>query len=1384
MKAYEGNTYSTSAYLVTFMVKKAAGLCFTAMCLVLATFYALPLTAATHDKQKTPFRLTHLAEQFELTQNSITDIMQDSEGFIWVATLGGLHKYDGISFKRVELEGALSNLKTSGGQIQQISALLEDSGGHIWVGAGQGRVFKIDKVKGEITNFTLKLNPDAFAVEQTTINSEKAYGGVTYSILEDDYGRIWLGADQGIAIYNPLTDRIDINPQFDNAPEQWRGVAAMAKDEDGNVWLGTNHGLYLIDFTATKVLKHYRAASNGLGGDTITALLCEQQVLWIGTANNGLTRFDRHSGGFSVYRAIAHDSTTIAANFVRDILRDAKGRLWLALQAGGMALYHPASDNFERFVRDKDNPYGLPNNNVWRLFEDRSNVLWIGTAGAGLVQLVPSARKFEVLKSVPFQQNSLSDDFVWSFAFDGQELLWIATLDGLNSYDFDSGEVEVFRPDPPDRGEIRDNQLISVAAKDDSHLWVGKDQGKVWLFDVEEGQFSRLTQPQFNDSFETSRIWFLYQDKTEHLWISSSSGTYRLSPAQQRQALNGETRFDVFIPHITRSMYEDGQGRYWLGTQNGGIVVLDRSLNKLAQLVNEPLNPNSLSHNTVRSIAQDGDGYLWFGTHSGLNQLMLQPEDAIGKTFKRYFAKDGLGNDTIYSILPQDDQLWLATNHGLAKFDSKTHQVVNYTVEDGLPANEFNGGAAIIAPDNTLIFGGVDGITYFKPRNLVENGIAPKLSISALSVNNTPIGNPFSIAHIKQVDLSYLQNNLQFEFAALDFHHPQQNQLLYRLYPYQTEWEPSKTGMVKYANLPVGEYHFQVKGANNDGVWARDTKVLNVVIHPPYWLHPAAFAFYILVVLYLLYVYRKNERAQKAYLERIVTLKTKDLANANAELAQSIESLEEAREAAEHANELKSTFLANMSHEIRTPLTAIIGFTEHALNPSEDARERKSYLQRVLRSGQHLLHLINEILDLSKIEAQKLELENTTIQLFELMADIESYALAQSQNKGLAFKLDYQYPLPEHFNGDLFRVRQVLYNLCSNAIKFTKEGQVKVSVRYIDSHHQLHFAVKDSGIGMSGDELKRLFQPFVQADSSITRQFGGSGLGLVISQKLVNLMQGELTVQSTKGVGSTFDVVLPCRDSVKLVYRKPLCGRHEQKQSQALAQYPDAHILLAEDNEDNQLLIQLMLKPFGAKVTVVGNGVDAVEAVLLGGISLVLMDIQMPVMGGLEAAALMRSGGIKCPIVALTANVMKQDIDTYLAGGFDATLAKPIQNHVFFDTVNRYLSQQQTTGDVLPDAIDELIDELSDTEAFKQLKAGYKAGLGALAQTFVRYEKDKQWDALREHAHSVKGSAANMGFAELTELAAQIEQAVIDKDFDRAKALVSKMAERCQQLRQ
>ncbi len=525
------------------------------------------------------------------------------------------------------------------------------------------------------------------------------------------------------------------------------------------------------------------------------------------------------------------------------------------------------------------------------------------------------------------------------------------------------------------------------------------------------------------------------------------------------------------------------------------------------------------------------------------------------------------------------------------------------------------------------------------------------------------------------------------------------------------------------------------------------------------------------VMVRQLRVYRERERAYKQQLEDKVLRRTQDLARANDDLASANQELILAREAAEQANRLKSVFLANMSHEIRTPLTAIIGFSQQALTET-DPQVLNDYLQRVLKSSDHLLGLINDILDLSKIEAEKLELNTEDFDALAIIDDVFQLAKTQAIAKGLDCRLDWQLPLPQILHNDSLRFRQVLLNLTSNAVKFTQKGKVIIQVSYDQLHQQFCIKVKDTGIGMTGQELSRIFQPFVQADSTVTRHFGGTGLGLCISKKLMQQMDGDIQVDSVKGIGSCFSLVFNLTQQPELV-ESYSSGLRQLAKPLSLPDKMALRVLVAEDNPDNQLLLSLMLQQAGVDFVLVENGHKAVQKVLDEPFDLIFMDMQMPVMGGEEATRLIRHAGVEVPVIAVTANVMTADLERYKQAGCNGLLGKPVVHHDFMAILIKYAAIPVVKKPDL--AAQDAAQQLANDPAMVALKEQFTQQLPHVLMQLQQLAAAEEWQALAFAAHNLKGSAGSMGYPELTRLAGELERQLKMQDYRSINATLADM---------
>jgi signal transduction histidine kinase/CheY-like chemotaxis protein/HPt (histidine-containing phosphotransfer) domain-containing protein len=504
------------------------------------------------------------------------------------------------------------------------------------------------------------------------------------------------------------------------------------------------------------------------------------------------------------------------------------------------------------------------------------------------------------------------------------------------------------------------------------------------------------------------------------------------------------------------------------------------------------------------------------------------------------------------------------------------------------------------------------------------------------------------------------------------------------------------------------------------------------------------------------------------HLEDLVTARTQELSDA--------------KEKAEEASLAKTAFLANMSHEIRTPMTAILGYSDLMLSPVQTMSDRVNCLQVVRRNARHLMDLINDILDISKIEAEKMTVEKIPTDVARLVVDVVSMLRVRAIAKQLVVKVEFAGDIPEVVHTDPLRFRQVLMNLTGNAIKFTEQGEVCVtmSVQKLDAGSRIKVDVRDTGIGMSKTQIDRLFQPFVQADDSMTRKYGGSGLGLVISKRLAHYMGGDLTINSEIGRGSTFTLTVeggsldgaPMRhgltESMLAVYAQPVSSEETVLRGR---------ILLAEDGVDNQHLLTMHLTMAGAEVVVAPNGREAVERVKSEPFDLVLMDMQMPELDGYEATAQLRRLGYKLPIIALTAHAMTGDRAKCLDAGCTDYLTKPIDREVLLRSVDGYLREldkkpsratpipasTRTPEVPRPPVFEEELRPAgpdSANAAMRHAVVGFVSRLPARVHSLLTLSASQDMEELRRLVHQLKGAGAGYGFPNITEAAKKTESLI------------------------
>lgn len=1194
-------------------------------------------------------KFEHLTIKQGLSQNSIYNIVQGPQGFLWFATENGLNRFDGTDFKiyrhNQDDPHSISN--------NIIFSLHIDPHGYLWVGTTYG-----------LNRFDFKTERfERFHHYKEQPNSLS--DNWIWSLKTDDKQRLWVGTRDGVNLFDPETK------QFTRFGEDT--IYDIHQDNQQRMWLASNKGLHIIDESqqnTTRIQISKDDPNNHRANFIRSFTTANDKQLWLGTSK-GLALFNLNDFTFTRLKPRILGTNEHFSHYISKIYKDPNGILWLGTLNNGLYRYDPASKQLKAFKHDFTNPYSISTNKITTINQDEQGSLWIGTDTGGLNKINFNKLKFGHVMQIRSNPNGLKHSGLYAIFKDNQQRVWAGSQKGLSI-------INPNRRTPSLAKALAALPILSTATiaaivpDRKNNIWIATRRGKLIKFDQKNQQFSHQSFMPIGDT-NTPSV-YLIKVIQDNLWVGTNNGLYRkdLTKLDDRNT-NQKVDIKALNSFAIRGIASDDKNNLWLATDHG-LAYYQPKTNIIRHYSHQANRNNAISNNLINIIYYDRQGMLWVGTHGGgLNRF-----DPKTKVFTLYSETHGLSNNAIYAILPDSQgNLWLSTNKGLSKFNPSQETFRNYEGNDGLQSNEFNYGASFKARDGEFFFGGVNGFNRFYPQDIKDDTKPPAIALTEFLISNQPVAvNPdassdnFSlkgaINSLDSLTLSYQQNLITFEFAALHFNNAMKNQYAYRLKGLNDNWISTAVNnrRATYTNLPSGKYQLQVKASNADGYWNEQGKTLDLIVTPPPWKTWWAYSIYALIVMMIFSIYLYSQHRKIKYQQTI-----------NARLKQ--------------IDKLKDEFLASTSHELRTPLNGIIGITESVIDgvtgPLSDST--KNNLSMVVSSGKRLSNLINDILDFSKLKNGSLMLHKKPIDLHTMIEVVLTLSDPLLTNPEVKLINNINPDLPTVL-ADENRLQQVLYNLIGNAIKYTEEGHIVVTAEQQLGEIIVH--VTDTGVGIEPQNLSTIFNSFTQANDTDSNR-GGAGLGLSVSKKLVQLHGGNLTVKSILGRGTTFTFNLTisgeqCTSSADGFQNVNRLHHLDLTEEELLItpvgniqsnQPPTATILIVDDEPINRQVLHNHLSTQNFKLIEASGGEQALQAIAeQGPIDLILLDIMMPHISGYQVCSELRKKHPKneLPIIFLSAKNQVSDLMAGFSVGANDYLTKPVSKEELITRVDAHLS--------------------------------------------------------------------------------------------------------------
>ncbi|MBT1292633.1 hybrid sensor histidine kinase/response regulator transcription factor [Phocaeicola dorei] len=1192
-----------------------------------------------------PYTVKQLGIEKGLSNNYVVSIAQDKQGFLWFATEEGLNKFDGTRFITYLKNEDLTRQGITG---NELNCLLDDPQDSIlWIGTQRAGLNAYDYVNNTFLCYRHDdENPESLITDDVT------------KIVAATDGNLWITTYwRGVDYFDKKAGKfIHYNTQT---------VPGLASDNiwsvvdggDGKLYMGhVHHGFSVLSLKDKKVKNFMYDPEDpvSLPGNGVTCIYKDLSGnIWLGT-DRGLALFNPEAENFIHF----HHSEDGVPHTVFDIRQFDGNKLWIAMEFGGIAILDltqrmflsPDQVRFQ-YIKEGDDEYSLSNSTVRCLFQDSFKNVWAGMWGGGINFLSHESSYFNVYSYSPIQHSgsSLNNKTASSVCVARDGKLWIGT-DGGGINVFDKGKrVAVYKEET---GDLTDNSIQAALCDSEGNLWFGSFMGGVDFYDVKKKSFHQI----FPKDKTGEDVRALYED-AEYVWIGTSNGIYKV-----RLHDKGIADHYTVENNLVRCISKDNLNRLWIGTFGGGLGVFDEHFQCVKLFNVTSLFPS----NTINTVYMDSQNRMWIGTGEG---LVCFPSSQSWD-YKVYRSEEGLSNVHIRAITEDNHgNIWVSTNKGISCYIAVKNSFYNYGRWDGVPIVGFMSGSVTHDYDGNIYFGSLNGLCRFNPEMVLAKREAPSAIMTGLRIF-VPISERKSEEKMIElhgcpaVRLSYMQNNFSVTFNIQNYALADQVEYAYMLKGLENSWYTvTDPNNVTFRNIPPGNYCFQVKTRIRNQEWADEIASLDIRIDPPVWLTWWAKLFYILsgvsVLYFILHAYKKKLDMESLY----------ELEKKNHEQEQEL-------------NNERLRFYTNITHELRTPLTLILGPLEDMQKSNSLSGKDSQKISVIHQSAIRLLNLINQILEFRKTETQNKKLCVSRDNLAALVHEIGLKYKELNRKPEIDFCLEIeQEDMSLFFDKEVVTI--ILDNLISNAIKYTEKGTITLGLHQVvrNNIHHTEISVSDTGFGIAPDALPHIFDRYYQEGSE--HQASGTGIGLALVKNLVVLHEGEIRVESSLNVGSTFYVSLLTDNTYPHVLHADSTEKTSDEKDEKEENIEPVHsgkriLLIVEDNRD---ICDYIVESFSDdfEVRTAANGEQGLEQALGCIPDIIVSDIMMPVMNGIVMCRKLKEDlrTSHIPIILLTAKDSLQDKEEGYQVGADSYLTKPFSATLLHSRIHNLLESRK-----------------------------------------------------------------------------------------------------------